>query len=134
VPLMPSETLAIAMLCLRFSISQMDVPTRNAYVQGVVDPDERSAANGITNVVRSVGAATAPFLAGMLYSSPAYANYPWYIAGGLKIVYDLLLLYSMQATKPPEEVRKEVGLVHLARLREAEAGIPNSTTPLNPAK
>lgn len=56
VPLMPTEFAAIAMLCLRYSISQMDVPTRNAYVQGVVDPSERSAANGVTNVVRSIGA------------------------------------------------------------------------------
>jgi MFS family permease len=50
VPLMPSELLSILMICARYCISQMDVPTRNAYVQGVVDPDERSAANGITNV------------------------------------------------------------------------------------
>lgn len=49
VPLMPNEFWAIVMMCLRFSISQMDVPTRNAYVQGVVAPDERSAANGVTN-------------------------------------------------------------------------------------
>jgi hypothetical protein len=52
VPLMPNGDLAMLMLCLRYCISQMDVPTRNAYVQGVVDPDERSAANGVTNVVR----------------------------------------------------------------------------------
>lgn len=50
VPLMPNELLSIVMICARYCISQMDVPTRNAYVQGVVDPDERSAANGITNV------------------------------------------------------------------------------------
>jgi hypothetical protein len=50
VPLMPNELLSILMICARYCISQMDVPTRNAYVQGVVDPDERSAANGITNV------------------------------------------------------------------------------------
>lgn len=54
IPLMPTEQLSIIMLCLRFCISQMDVPTRNAYVQGVVVDDERSAANGVTNVVRSV--------------------------------------------------------------------------------
>ncbi len=106
VPLMPNETSAIVVLCLRYSISQMDVPTRNAYVQGVVDPDERSAANGITNVVRSIGAATGPFLAGLLYNSAYYTNFPWYIAGGLKIVYDLLLLYSMQQVRPVEEIEK----------------------------
>jgi predicted MFS family arabinose efflux permease len=56
VPLMPNEGLAVIILIMRFCISQMDVPTRNAYVQGVVATDERSAANGVTNVVRSVGA------------------------------------------------------------------------------
>lgn len=107
VPLMPNETLAIIFLCLRYSISQMDVPTRNAYVQGVVAPDERSAANGITNVVRSIGASTGPYIAGILYNDPRYSSYPWYIAGGLKIAYDLLLLYSMSAVKPPEEIQRD---------------------------
>ena len=53
VPLMPNELLSILMICARYCISQMDVPTRNAYVQGVVDPDERSAANGVTNVINA---------------------------------------------------------------------------------
>jgi MFS family permease len=97
VPLMPNESLAVATLCLRFSISQMDVPTRNAYVQGVVDADERSAANGVTNVARSLGVSAAPLLAGMLYAHPMTKNYPFYIAGMLKIVYDILLLWSFRS-------------------------------------
>lgn len=124
VPLMPNETSAIIVLCLRYSISQMDVPTRNAYVQGVVDPDERSAANGITNVVRSIGAATGPYLAGLLYHSAFYTNYPWYIAGGLKIVYDLLLLYSMQQVKPVEEVEK----AHKDELQRLNSAHSTNTT------
>ena len=107
VPLMPTQALAIAMLCLRFSISQMDVPTRNAYVQGVVDVDERSAANGVTNVVRSLGASAGPYLATLLYASPSTANYPFYIAGGLKIVYDLLLIASFSSVPTPEEKAKQ---------------------------
>lgn len=103
VPLMPTERLAILMLCLRYSISQMDVPTRNAYVQGVVDPDERSAANGVTNVARSIGASIGPILAGMLYAHNNTSNYPWFIAGGLKIVYDILLLLSFKSVKPSGE-------------------------------
>ena len=94
VPIMPTEVTAILFLCARYSISQMDVPTRNAYVQGVVDPDERSAANGVTNVIRSIGASLGPLLSGYLLASPHSKNYPFYIAGGLKILYDLLLLYS----------------------------------------
>lgn len=105
-PLMPSEKLAILMLCTRYSISQMDVPIRNAYVQGVVDVDERSAATGVTNVVRSVGAAFGPYIAGLLYANSACMDYPWYIAGGLKIVYDLLLCYSFLSVTLPEEDAK----------------------------
>jgi MFS family permease len=107
VPLMPNETLAIVMLCARFSISQMDSPTRNAYVQGVVHPDERSAANGITNVARSAGASTGPYLAGILFANGITMDYPWYIAGLLKILYDVLLLYNMQAVKPDVEIDKK---------------------------
>ena len=56
VPLMPSLPLAIVLLLLRFSISQMDVPTRQSYTMAVVAPDERSAASGVTAIARSVGA------------------------------------------------------------------------------
>ena len=91
VPLMPNLTLAITMLLLRFSISQMDVPTRQSYTMAVVDPDERSAASGVTTIARSIGAAVSPALAGVLLASPALIGAPFLIAGGLKIVYDLLL-------------------------------------------
>jgi MFS family permease len=57
IPWMPTLPLAIAVLLLRFSISQMDVPTRQSYTMAVVDPDERSAASGVTSIARSVGAA-----------------------------------------------------------------------------
>ena len=99
VPLMPTQSLAIVVLCSRFCISQMDVPTRNAYVQGVVNADERSAANGITNIVRSIGAATGPMLSGILLANPQTRNYPFYIAGILKIVYDVLLLLNFKGVK-----------------------------------
>ncbi len=91
VPLMPNLTLAITMLLLRFSISQMDVPTRQSYTMAVVDPDERSAASGVTTIARSLGAAVSPALAGFLLASPVLLGTPFLVAGGLKIVYDLLL-------------------------------------------
>ena len=91
VPLMPSLELAIAVLLLRFSISQMDVPTRQSYTMAVVDPDERSAAAGVTGIARTTGASLSPALAGQLIAVPALAGTPFLIAGGLKIVYDLLL-------------------------------------------
>jgi MFS family permease len=58
VPLMPNLPLAIAVLLLRFSISQMDVPTRQSYTLAVVSPQERSSAAGVTGIARTLGAAT----------------------------------------------------------------------------
>ena len=91
VPLMPTLELAIAVLLVRFSISQMDVPTRQSYTMAVVQPDERSAAAGVTTVARSIGAAISPTLAGFLLADPRLLDYPFFIAGGVKIVYDLWL-------------------------------------------
>ncbi len=103
VPLMPSLPWAVALLLLRFSISQMDVPTRQSYTMAVVDPDERSAASGLTGIARTVGAALAPMLTGPLLASPALLSFPFFISGGLKIVYDLALYREFRALKPPEE-------------------------------
>jgi hypothetical protein len=86
------------MLLLRFSISQMDVPTRQAYTMAVVAPDERSAAAGVTGIARTTGAALSPMLAGPMYALPALAGLPFFIAGGLKLLYDLLLYRSFKAS------------------------------------
>jgi hypothetical protein len=90
IPLMPTLSPAIAVLFLRFSISQMDVPTRQSYTMAVVPPQERSAA-------------VAPFLAGIMFARPTLINVPFFIAGALKIVYDLLLHRSFVAARPPDE-------------------------------
>jgi MFS family permease len=103
VPLMPSLQWATVVLWLRFSISQMDVPTRQSYTMAVVAPDERSAASGITGIARSVGAAVSPSITGVLLSVPALISVPFFLAGGLKIVYDVLLYRSFRAVKAPEE-------------------------------
>jgi MFS family permease len=103
VPLMPSLPLAIGALLLRFSISQMDVPTRQSYTVAVVAPDKRSAASGVTSIARSVGAAISPTLTGIFLSVPLLLSMPFFLAGGMKIVYDLLLYRQFRAVKPPEE-------------------------------
>jgi len=103
VPLMPTLLLAIGVLLLRFSISQMDVPTRQSYTMAVVAPDERSAASGVTAIARSIGASVSPALTGLLFSIPILFNAPFFLAGGLKIIYDLLLFREFRAVKPPEE-------------------------------
>ncbi|HEX7190215.1 MAG TPA: MFS transporter, partial [Thermoanaerobaculia bacterium] len=95
VPFMPNLGLAITVLLLRFSISQMDVPTRQSYVMAVVDPAERTAAAGITGVARTTGAALAPIFAVPLVTG-SRDWVPFVAAGGLKIVYDLLLLRSFR--------------------------------------
>jgi MFS family permease len=105
VPLMPTVELAIAVLLARFSISQMDVPTRQSYTMAVVEPDERSAAAGVTGIARTTGAALSPLIAAPLFAAPALAAVPFFLAGGLKIVYDLTLWRAFRARRPPEEVR-----------------------------
>ena len=105
VPLMPNLELAVGVLLARFAISQMDVPTRQSYTIAVVEPDERSAAAGVTGIARSIGAAVSPSLATPLLQSAPLAGLPFIIGGGLKIVYDLLVLRAFSAVRPPEERR-----------------------------
>ena len=103
VPFMPTLPLAITVLLLRFSISQMDVPTRQSYTMAVVSPDERSAASGVTSIARSVGAAISPSLTGFFFAVPTLLSVPFYLAGGLKLAYDVLLYRGFRTMKPPEE-------------------------------
>ncbi len=104
VPLMPTLPLAVAVLLLRFSLSQMDVPTRQSYVMAVVDPDERSAAAGVTGIARTVGAAVSPSFSSVLMASAGTVALPFFLAGSLKIVYDLLIYRDFKSVRPPEEV------------------------------
>jgi len=103
VPLMPNLPLAITVLLMRFSISQMDVPTRQSYTMAVVSPDERSAAAGITGIARTTGSSLSPIFTGPLLAHATLLSVPFFLAGGLKIVYDLILYRSFRAIKPPEE-------------------------------
>ncbi len=99
VPLMPTLPLAIAVLLLRFSISQMDVPTRQAYTMALVPEDERAAAAGVTGIARTVGASISPIFAGPLFASAALASVPFFLAGGIKIAYDLLVWRAFRKVK-----------------------------------
>jgi MFS family permease len=112
VPLMPTLWSAVAVLLVRFSISQMDVPTRQSFVMAVVQPEERSAAAGVTGVARTVGASISPLFAGMLFANPALINVPFFIAGVLKSAYDLTLYRSFVAVQPPEERREPDRALH----------------------
>lgn len=103
VPLMPNLSLAVVVLLVRFSFSQMDVPTRQSYTMAVVRPEERSAAGGITGVARTAGAAISPIFVGFLFSRPMLINVPFFVAGTLKILYDLTLYQQFATVRPPEE-------------------------------
>src|SRR6202158_19722 len=103
VPLMPNLKLAVLVLLVRFSISQMAVTTRQSYTMAVVRAEERSAAAGITGVARTTGAALSPLFVGFMFARPSWINAPFFIAGTLKIIYDLLLYKAFIALPPPEE-------------------------------
>jgi MFS family permease len=103
VPFMPTLPLAVICLLARYALSQMDVPTRQSYVMAVVDPDERSAAAGVTGVARTTGAAVSPVISAPLIASASFAGAPFVIAGSLKIVYDLLLYAAFRARPAPGE-------------------------------
>lgn len=103
VPLMPNLPLAVAVLLVRFSISQMDVPTRQSYTMAAVTPEERSAAGGVTGVARTVGTSLSPVIAGSMLGATALLSVPFFIAGGLKIAYDLLLWATFRRIRLPDE-------------------------------
>ena len=104
IPFVPDLGWVIALLFIRSALSQMDVPTRSSYVMAIVSPAERPAAASITSVPRSLASAVGPLLAGYLLGISTF-GWPLVAAGGLKIVYDLLLLVMFRRVRPPEEER-----------------------------
>jgi MFS family permease len=96
----PTVEVALALLFVRSTLSQMDVPTRTAYVMAVVTPAERAAAASFTAVPRSLASAASPTLAGALLAS-GLLSAPLVICGALKIAYDLALLVSFRRLDVP---------------------------------
>jgi MFS family permease len=107
IPFVPSLGWVIALLLARSALSQMDVPTRGSYVMAVVTPPERPAAASITAVPRSLASAASPLLAGYLLGISTF-GWPLFVAGAVKIVYDLSLLAMFRAVRPPEEAKATV--------------------------
>ncbi len=92
VAVMPTFPLAAAVLLTRQVLSQMDVPTRQAYTMALVAPEERTAAASVTSLARSAGSASSPILSGLLLQGPLLVlGLPFVLAGGIKVVYDLTL-------------------------------------------
>lgn len=90
IPLSPTLGWAIALLVTRYSLSQMDVPARQAYVASIVPPEERAGALALTGAVRGVAQAAGPVLSGVAIQSAAL-GFPFYLAGALKVAYDVAL-------------------------------------------
>jgi MFS family permease len=99
VPLAGSYPAAAALLLARHLLAQMDVPTRQAYVTALVDPEERAAAAALTGAARGLAQAISPALAGRALAGAA-GGLPFFLAGGLKIVYDLALYARFRAVRP----------------------------------
>jgi MFS family permease len=92
IPLAPTFPIAATLLLARQMLSQMDVPTRQAYTMELVAPEERAAAASVTSLARSAGSATSPVLSGLLLQGPLLAlGLPLALAGGVKAGYDLAL-------------------------------------------
>jgi MFS family permease len=108
VALMPSFPFAAGVLLLRQLLSQMDVPTRQAYTMALVAPDERTAAASVTSLARSAGSAASPVVSGALLQGTSLTfGLPFVIAGALKSAYDLSL-WRMFRRVPVAEGRPEV--------------------------
>jgi MFS family permease len=104
--LAPSFGIAAALFVLREALVEMDVPTRQSYVMAVVRPEERTAASGVTNLVRLGAWAVGPVLGGWMMSGLSLAA-PLIAGAGLKVIYDLLLWVSFRRLRPPEEIPSE---------------------------
>lgn len=108
VPLMPSLGWAITMLLVRFVLSQMDVPTRQAYIAAMVDPEERTAAAAFTNTARYVARPFGPAIGSALMQNVAFGA-PFVAAGALKSVYDLVLWRVFKRVPLPDHTKGSTG-------------------------
>lgn len=110
IPLMPSLEWAIILLIGRHLLAQMDVPARSSYIVAIVDPEERTAASGVTALVRTLTQSLGPVFAGLTLQMLAFGT-PFFLAGGIKIAYDLALYFNFRTIRPPEEEarRRQVG-------------------------
>ena len=99
--LSPWLPLTLAFLFVRSALSQMDVPTRTAFVMAFVTPGERAAAASFTAVPRSLASAASPALAGA-WMAAGWLAAPLVVSGLLKVGYDIALLLAFRGIRLPE--------------------------------
>jgi len=120
----PTFPIAAALLLVRQMLSQMDVPTRQAYTMALVDPDERTAAASVTGLSRSLGSATSPVFSGLLLQGPLLVfGLPFILAGALKAAYDLTLWAVFRRVHLPEEEDRERQTADHAQPPSHKAGV-----------
>ena len=119
----PTFPIAAAFLLLRQVLSQMDVPTRQAYTMALVAPEERTAAASITSLARSVGSASSPVLSGFLLQGALLGfGLPFILAGTLKAGYDVSLWLLFRHVRLQEEESSPTRM-------SARAGVSTSPHP-----
>jgi len=97
----PNLAVGLTLLVARSSLSSMDVPTRQAYVMGLVEPQERTAAAGYTNTARYLARPLGPVLAGA--GQGLFVGLPFVLAGGIKAGYDLALWRWFRTVELPDD-------------------------------
>jgi MFS family permease len=102
VPFSPNLSWAAALLLVRFALSQMDVPVRQAYVVSIVPAAERAGAVAMTGAVRGIAQSFGPVLAGLAIGAASF-GLPFFAGGGLKIVYDLALFAGFRNRRAAHE-------------------------------
>ena len=104
----PTFPLAAGLLLLRQLLSQMDVPTRQAYTMALVTPEARTATASVTSLARSAGSATSPIVSGLLLQGPLLLlGLPFILAGTLKAAYDCSLWLLFRHTHLAEEQSRQ---------------------------
>jgi sugar phosphate permease len=95
--------MAVGLYLGRMALSQMDVPTRQSFIVGVVKEDERTAAAGFTNISRNVAQSISPTILGSVFQSAYFLAAPFLLAGVVKIGYDVLLYINFKSVKASNE-------------------------------
>ncbi len=106
-PLAPTFTVAAAITISRSFLAYLDNPLRSSFIMGVVKPEERGSAAGITTLSRQVPMAVSPTLAAYLMQSFSL-NVPIFLGGFLQLVSDCAFYGLFRNVRPPEEQPSEL--------------------------
>lgn len=104
VAIAPTFHIGLILYLIRMGLSQMDVPTRQAYIVSVVEENEITAAAGITNTSRNIAQSISPSISGAIISS-LWFSAPFVIGGMLKIIYDVGIYVNFRKIKPTHEIK-----------------------------